>query len=90
MGAAGARNMGVAAARGTWIAFQDSDDEWLPKKLELQMQRLLAPGAPYVAAYCGLLTIGTFREKAGPRTKVRYVPDPRFLPVEGDILPPLL
>ncbi|RAP29908.1 hypothetical protein DID78_02960 [Candidatus Marinamargulisbacteria bacterium SCGC AG-343-D04] len=29
-----ARNCGVQAATGNWIAFLDSDDEWLPKKLE--------------------------------------------------------
>ena len=43
MGAAGARNLGVAEARGTWIAFQDSDDEWLPEKLAKQMARLAHP-----------------------------------------------
>lgn len=36
-GAAAARNTGVAEAKGTYIAFQDSDDLWLPRKLERQM-----------------------------------------------------
>jgi hypothetical protein len=36
-GAAGARNAGIEAARGTWTAFQDSDDEWLVTKLAQQM-----------------------------------------------------
>jgi len=36
-GAARARNVGIGHARGRSIAFQDSDDEWLPAKLERQM-----------------------------------------------------
>lgn len=36
-GAAGARNTGIRRARGALVAFQDSDDEWLPHKLERQV-----------------------------------------------------
>lgn len=37
-GAAAARNAGVSAAAGEWIAFLDDDDEWLPQKLERQIE----------------------------------------------------
>jgi glycosyltransferase involved in cell wall biosynthesis len=39
VGGASARNAGVEAAQGEWIAFLDDDDEWLPSKIERQLKR---------------------------------------------------
>lgn len=39
-GAQGSRNTGIMEAKYSWIAFNDSDDEWMPDKLERQVREL--------------------------------------------------
>ena len=41
-GVSSARNLGIHHATGDWLAFLDSDDEWLPKKLSRQAAALAA------------------------------------------------
>jgi glycosyltransferase involved in cell wall biosynthesis len=48
------RNKGIEISSGGLIAFQDSDDEWHPDKLQKQVDLLLKSGDETGAAYCGM------------------------------------
>ncbi|MFA6097234.1 MAG: glycosyltransferase family A protein [Candidatus Paceibacterota bacterium] len=65
-GATAARNVGIRAARGEFIAFQDSDDEWLPEKLEKQMNVFKK-----AARDVGVVYVGFWKLKNGRKI---YIP----------------
>lgn len=50
-GANVARNIGIDAAKGDYVALLDSDDWWLPDKLERQVKAIMADGRKERAVY---------------------------------------
>ena len=61
-GGAMARNTGIQVSGGEYIAFLDDDDEYLPKKIELQMGALRDSGAAFCYAHCKTVVDGTDKE----------------------------
>src|SRR5277367_2496697 len=53
VGGSSARNRGVEHATGEWVAFLDDDDEWLPEKIEKQLDVALRSASlvPIVSCY---------------------------------------
>ncbi|MCH5281917.1 MAG: glycosyltransferase family 2 protein [Lachnospiraceae bacterium] len=68
MGPAASRNIGAAKAKGSLLAFQDSDDVWMPDKLEKTVSALLSAPDEYGMAYHEV------REEGGNMIPDRSVP----------------
>ena len=71
VGGGEARNIGVRRARGQWIALLDDDDEWLPEKLEVQLDAVLSCDAPYPVGFCRVIARSERGEDVWPRRPPR-------------------
>ncbi len=81
-GANAARNIGIKAAKGKYIAFQDSDDEWYLDKLEKQVKTMQKASVSVGIVYSGYLKI--------ENKKSTYIPRDIINQLEGDISSELL
>jgi glycosyltransferase involved in cell wall biosynthesis len=79
-GPSGARNVAIKDARGSYIAFLDSDDVWLPRHLERQVAMLEADSS------LGLVYSNAVHIEDGRAVGVAFDNTPQSLPVNFDAL----
>ena len=70
-GAGTARNTGIKTAKSEYIAFLDSDDEWLPKKIEKQIRKIKEASVNVGVIYTGYWIIMDNKKLLGKIPKKR-------------------
>lgn len=76
-GAAAAMNTGIKYSQGDFVAFQGSDDKWIPKKLEKEMNVFLDSSDNVGVVYSGYWYL--------KNDKKIYIPSPKITKKEGNI-----
>jgi glycosyltransferase involved in cell wall biosynthesis len=67
VGGSAARNQGIRAATGDWIALLDDDDEWLPERLARHLTQLPPPDAGKVLGFCRTIVRAPHGDYLWPR-----------------------
>jgi glycosyltransferase involved in cell wall biosynthesis len=67
-GATAARNIGIKASKGMYIAFQDSDDHWSPTKLAKQLEVFKTSSLKPGVVYCQISRDDGVQTKTSPNT----------------------
>jgi len=70
-GGSAARNTGIKAAKGEYIAFQDSDCEWLPEKLGKQIKIFKRASPEIGVVYTGSKVIKNNKKFYAPSSKIK-------------------
>ena len=70
-GPSAARNVGTGLARGSFVAYLDSDDEWHPTKLERQLRALQRRDRDAGLSLCGYEVVDGSRRRARVPQEVR-------------------
>ncbi|MFX4263649.1 glycosyltransferase family 2 protein [Pelotomaculum propionicicum] len=81
-GASAARNTGIRESRGKYLAFQDSDDQWLPNKLKRQVEILDNSPNEVGIVYCGFWRFNN--------NKKIYYPSGKVIEKEGNVYKSLI
>lgn len=87
LGGSAARNTGIDAARGSWVALLDSDDRWLPNKLELQLKAIAGNESKDKLLVCGNVYTDLLKTKVHNTRGPQYNEDiARYLMIENGAL----